>query len=100
MPFLSELRFWVCQDRQVPNYPILAFDLWFKRQGVDEADLLAGLDSLQEQLDTEAESMERKEGGESSDCAVQHQYWCFYCAQLRAHYRMRRRQRGCQGRCV
>lgn len=92
MSLESDLRLWVCQYRQVPNYPITAFDLWFKRLGVREADLLVGLNELQRQLDREAQVVEDLAEG-CSHAVVQHHYWCYYCAQLRAHYRMRCRVR-------
>ncbi|WP_347331174.1 hypothetical protein [Marinimicrobium locisalis] len=90
MSLESDLRLWVCQYRQVPNYPITAFDLWFKRLGVRETDILEGLNKLQDQLDREAQVVEALAEG-CSQAVVQHQYWCYYCAQLRAHYRLRHR---------
>lgn len=88
MSLESDLRLWVCQYREAPSYPITAFDLWFKRQGVKEADLLEHLNELQHQLDREAQEVEALADG-CSQTVVLHQHWCLYCAQLRAHYRLR-----------
>ncbi|WP_347331656.1 hypothetical protein [Marinimicrobium locisalis] len=60
----------------------LTFDL-----GVSRLQALRELDQLQEELDMEADALRRKPENRSGP-PIQHEYWCFYCAQVRAHYRM------------
>ncbi len=87
MSLKNTFRVRICIHEMTPNFPLgefmrLTFDL-----GIPRTRVLQELDQLQEELDMEAEALRSRPENQSRS-AIQHEYWCFYCAQVRAHYRM------------
>lgn len=89
MSLKNTLRSRICQFQMAPNYPVNQFVQWAFGLGIARTRLLQELDQLQEQLDTEAEALRRHS---HTVLVTQQEYWCFYCEQIRAHYRMLLRQ--------
>jgi len=86
MSLKSTLRGRICLFQMTPNYPVNEFVQWALGLGVTRTRLLEELDELQWQLDIEAEAL-RRYSDVRSDQVVQQEYWCFYCEQIRAHFR-------------
>lgn len=80
------LRSLICQFRMTPNYPMKELASWVKSSSIPWGEMLYELDKLQTQLEVEAHAL-RRHGTVSSEHLLQHQYWCFYCAQVRSYYR-------------
>jgi hypothetical protein len=87
MPIRHTLRARICQFRLNPNYPLGDFVDWIDEQELDKTELLSSLDELQTILDLEAEALRRHGHPKSVLHLVQQEYWCFYCEQIRSHYR-------------
>lgn len=87
MSLKNTLRSRICRFQLTPNYPVGEFVQWAFGLGVGRTQLLRELDQLQQQLDTEAEAL-RQHSQDQPLLIAQQEYWCFYCAQVRAHYRM------------
>lgn len=81
------LRARIFQEFRSPNFPVGEFMRWAFGLGLPRTQLLKELDHLKEQLDIEAEAL-RDQIYKDSILATQHEYWCFYCAQVRAYLRM------------
>lgn len=86
MSLKNTLKVRICIQEMTPNYPLGEFMRLTLNLGLSRAQVLEELDQLQEELEIEAEAL-RSEPENRSRAAVQHEYWCFYCAQIRAHYR-------------
>lgn len=87
MSLKNTLKVRICIQEMTPNYPLGEFMRFTMSLGISRHQVLEELDRLQQELEAEAEVLRGKEENRSR-VAVQHEYWCFYCAQVRAHYRM------------
>jgi len=87
MSLEKTLKLQICIQERTPYFPIGELMRLTSTLGVSRAQVVDKLDQLQEELGVEAEAI-RKSSGNRSSAAVQHEYWCFYCAQAQVHYRM------------
>lgn len=86
MLFPQELKAQICRYGMIPNFPLGEFIGWVERFEISLQELLWHLELLQDELDSEADAL-RCKGGGSSEALVQQEYWCFYCNQVRTHFR-------------
>lgn len=86
MPFPNELKAQICRYGMIPNFPLGEFISWVERVDVSQCELLWHLDLLQEELDAETEAL-RYSSTDGSESLTQQEYWCFYCNQVRTHFR-------------
>jgi hypothetical protein len=64
-----------------------SFKSWVEGKGIDKSVLLTWLNELQMELDIEADSY-RRAADANAEHIVLRSYWCLYCEQLRAYYRV------------
>lgn len=85
MTLQNAIKARICRFEMEPNYPLGDLISWAEQAGVGGPEMLRHLDQVQNQLDTEVGAL-RRHGGAAPEVLVQHEYWAFYCAQVRAHY--------------
>lgn len=87
MSLKNTLRSQICLFQTAPNFPVDQFVQWAFGLGIARTRLLQELDELQHQLDIEAEAL-RNHSASGDTVVTQQECWCFYCEQIREHYRM------------
>lgn len=86
MLFPQELKAQICRYGMIPNFPLGEFIGWVEQLELSLHELLWHLELLQDELDLEAEAL-RCAVENPSEALVQQEYWCFYCNQVRTHFR-------------
>lgn len=90
MPLLQELKQRICRFNVSPgwlspNFPLGGLVEWAEASGLSPDRLLSLLGTVQTELEAELDALDRDPQA-SPHTRLRHEYWCFYCEQIRSYY--------------